>query len=92
MQINRTVSKSKEVVYTVEDNNAVQYHAVIDENHVLQIVYAAKEVSRTHQRVMDKLVAKAKSRDGIKSHNLMVGYVLHEVEGELLITPTPVAA
>lgn len=39
-----------------------------------------------HSRVLEKLVAKAKQRDGIKSYNVMYGYQLREVEGELLIT------
>lgn len=42
MQINRTVSKSKEVVYNVEDGDVMQFRAVIDEQHVLQVVYSKK--------------------------------------------------
>lgn len=92
MQINRTVSKSKEVVYNVEDGDVMQFRAVIDEQHVLQVVYSKEEMTRAHSRVLEKLVSKAKQRDGIKSYNVMYGYQLREVEGELLITPVPVTA
>ncbi|MCT7476005.1 hypothetical protein N5V81_13560 [Escherichia coli] len=68
MQINRTVSKSKEVVYNVEDGDVMQFRAVIDEQHVLQVVYPKEEMTRAHSRVLRKSSSrKPKQRDGIKS-------------------------
>ncbi|QVW55089.1 hypothetical protein pEaSNUABM29_00045 [Erwinia phage pEa_SNUABM_29] len=89
MSINRSVSKSREVMYSVEDNGVEQFTAVIDENHVLQVVYPAAEVTRAHGRTLEKLIAKAKARDGIKTYNVMTGCVMREIEGELVITSNP---
>ncbi len=91
MQINRSVAKTKEVIYTVVDGEEKQYEAVIDELHVLHIAYPAKEVTRPHQRVMDKLITKAKARDGIKSHTLHTGYALEQGQDEILIAPVSVS-
>ncbi|ANZ48137.1 hypothetical protein ASESINO_124 [Erwinia phage vB_EamM_Asesino] len=89
MQINRTVAKTKEVLYVVVDGTENQFDAVIDEDHVLHIAYPEKEVTRPHQRVMDKLITKAKARDGIKSHVLHTGYVLQQGQSEILIAAMP---
>ncbi|HHS7556241.1 TPA: hypothetical protein ACTPQ1_004531 [Salmonella enterica] len=85
MQINRSVSKSKEVVYTVEDNGAVQFQAVIDENHDLLVAYPAAELSRPHARVLEKLVTKAKARDGVRQHVVYFNRELKEENSELVI-------
>lgn len=86
MQINRSLSRSKEVVYAIGDTTPPDFHAVIDENHSLLIVYPFDEVTRPHQRAIDKLISKAKARDGIKDHQMFLGKVLVEEAGELLIT------
>lgn len=85
MQINRTISRSKEVVYSVGDTTPPDFHAVIDENHRLLIVYPHDEVTRPHARAIDKLISKAKARDGIKDHQMYLGRVLREEAGELVI-------
>ncbi|ANZ48415.1 hypothetical protein BIZ78_gp160 [Erwinia phage vB_EamM_Caitlin] len=87
MSINRSVSRSKEVVYTVETGDEMEkFHGVIDENHVLLVAYPGKEMTnRRHTSLLEKLVAKAANRDGIKSHDVLYGKVLNEDGKELVI-------
>ncbi|AFQ96576.1 hypothetical protein STRATTON_126 [Erwinia phage vB_EamM_Stratton] len=91
MQINRSIAKTKEVVYTVVDGNDEQFAAVIDEDHVLQVAYPGEEVTRGHQRVLDKLIAKVKGRDGVKTYNVLTGYTLQQGESEILIVANGVS-
>lgn len=87
MSINRSVSRSKEIVYTVETGDEMEkFHGVIDENHVLLVAYPGQQMdNRRHASLLEKLVAKAAHRDGIKSHNVLYGKILNEDGKELLI-------
>lgn len=91
MSINRSVSRSKEVVYTIETNDAMgRFHGVIDENNVLLITFPGHTMSgRRHTNLLDKLLEKAKHRDGIKDHKMLYLKVLEEEGKELLIKPAP---
>lgn len=87
MSINRSVSRSKEVVYTVETGDDMEkFHGVIDEEHKLLIAYPGKEMTnRRHVNLLDKLLAKAAHRDGIKGSQVLYGKVLNQEGKELVI-------
>lgn len=86
MQINRRLAKNKDIVYEIKDGEDVAFHGVVD--HLTRRLYIVipGEKTRAIDRVITKLLAKAKHRDGI-----LADYSLHEyssfeeVNGETLI-------
>ncbi|QVW28628.1 hypothetical protein pEaSNUABM8_00131 [Erwinia phage pEa_SNUABM_8] len=89
MSINRSVSRSKEIVYTVETKDEVgQFHAVIDDRHILLVTFPGDTMSsRRHTGLLDDLLKKAKARDGIADHQMLYTKVLKAEGKELLIVP-----
>lgn len=69
MQINRRVVKNHGVVYEVSGDE-VQYNAIINDDHVLVIHYPGAEFTRPHARIFEKLLARAKARDGVAGHEV----------------------
>ncbi|MUY37232.1 hypothetical protein GLN57_26620, partial [Shigella flexneri 2a] len=52
MEIKRIVTKDKKITYVAGDN---EFSAVINDENVLIIGYPGKVITRSHQRVIDKL-------------------------------------
>ena len=73
MEIKRIVTKNKQIVYIAGDN---EFSAVITSEIALIIGYPGKVITRSHQRVIDKLIAKAKARDGVGSVQTHTGLTL----------------
>ncbi|EJN9407261.1 hypothetical protein NR609_004203 [Salmonella enterica] len=73
MEIKRIVTKNKQIVYVAGDN---EFSAVINSENALIIGYPGKVITRSHQRVIDKLIAKAKARDGVGSVQIHTGLTL----------------
>ena len=73
MEINRIVTKNNQIVYVAGDN---VFSAVINSENALIIGYPGKVITRSHQRVIDKLIAKAKARDGVGSVQTHTGLTL----------------
>lgn len=86
MQINRRLAKNKDIVYEVKDGDDVVFHGIVDALTRRLYVVVPEAMTRTIERAVVKLVAKAKHRDGILSD-----YAVHEFsefaeeDGETLI-------
>ncbi|EBS0563314.1 hypothetical protein DTU56_09305 [Salmonella enterica subsp. enterica serovar Muenchen] len=76
--INRKVSAKKDVYYAVGE----VVRAVIDKEQVLHLAVPS-EVTRADRRMLDKLVIKAKARDGVRSVKEVPGTVMELVDGEI---------
>ena len=73
MEIKRIVTKNKQIVYVAGDN---EFSAVINSENVLVSGYPGKVITRSHQRVIEKLIARAKARDGVGSVQTHTGLTL----------------
>lgn len=86
MQINRRLAKNKDIIYEVKDGDDIVFHGVVDAITRRLYIVVPDAMTRTIERVVTKLVAKAKHRDGILSE-----YDVHEFsefaeeDGETLI-------
>lgn len=76
--INRKVSAKKDVYYAVGE----VVRGAIDKQGVLHLA-VADEVSRADRRMLDKLVIKAKHRDGVRSVKEIPGTTMELVDGEI---------
>lgn len=93
MQINRQLAKNKDIIYEVKDGEDVAFHGVVDAKTRRLYIVVPGEVTRTIERVMEKLVAKAKHRDGIVSdYSVHEHSTFAEMDGETIITKAEAAA
>ncbi|QVW56260.1 hypothetical protein pEaSNUABM6_00124 [Erwinia phage pEa_SNUABM_6] len=76
--INRSVARSKEVVYDVVSGDETLFRAVIMPTNELLVVHPGTELSKAEKSALDKLIAKAKHRDGIADHRVVFERVLVE--------------
>ena len=87
--INRSVSRSKEIVYDAVVGEDSILKGVIVENNKLLVICSEESMDKSRVSVLKKMLAKARNRDGISSHVVMTGHVL-KVEGkELVVSPAP---
>lgn len=86
--INRSVARSKEVVYDVAAGEKILFRAVIVENNELLVVYPGTEFSKAEKAALDKLITKAKHRDGISIHRVVYERVLVENGKDLEVRPS----
>ncbi|QXO09562.1 hypothetical protein pEaSNUABM11_00138 [Erwinia phage pEa_SNUABM_11] len=86
MQINRRLAKNKDIVYEITDGEDVVFHGVVDAQTRVMHVVVPGPVTRPIERVMEKLIAKAKHRDGIaKDYKVRAHCEFVEKDGETLI-------
>lgn len=85
--INRSVARSKEVVYDVVSGEKTLFRAVIVENNELLVVYPGGEFTKAEKVALDKLITKAKHRDGISIHRVVNGRELVENGKDLEVRP-----
>lgn len=76
--ITRSVARSKEIVYDVVAGDKTLFRAVIMPTNELLVLHPGTECSKLEKAAMDKLVSKAKHRDGIADHRVVYERVLVE--------------
>ena len=76
--VSRRINKAKEVIYTCSDVKAVL--SAPSASRKLYIVSKRKE----DDPVIQRLISKAKARDGVAGHQMFANHTFHELEDGLV--------